>query len=86
MMLFKTPHNMVVEAMEADSFPFRNPTLIMITKMWESVKTLMEYRGFTEYSPIWNNKKLHKLQFMGKIKEWENQGINRLAHLYKDST
>lgn len=46
----------------------------------------MGYRGFTEYSRLWDNKNLQELQVMGKIKEWESCGISRLTHIYEDRT
>lgn len=79
------PHNTVVEALEADYFFFRNPTLKMIRKVWKTVKILMGYEGVFEYTPLWNNKKLQELVVMVNIREWEIQGINRLVHLYMES-
>lgn len=60
-----------------------NPTLKMITKVWQSVKRLTGYKGVTEYSTLWHNKYLQELLVVGKIKEWEKQGIRRLAQLYE---
>lgn len=53
--------------MEADYFSFRSPTLVLMVKVWETAKNLMGYYGFTEYSALWNNKKLHEVQTLGEI-------------------
>lgn len=58
----------------------------MVTKIWQSVKRMMGYRGVTEYSPIWYNKHLQELLIIGKIKEWERHGIKRLIQLYGSKT
>lgn len=73
MMLEGAAHSMVIEALEADSFPPRSPTL-------------MGYNGLTEYAPIWSNRYLQELAPMEKINAWEELGIGRLVQLYVGST
>lgn len=86
MMLQGSLHNMVVEVLEADSFPHRSLTLKLIAKVWQSVKIVMGYKEITECAPIWNNRQLQELVLMEKINEWEESGIGQLAQLYEGST
>lgn len=85
-MLQNTPHGSIVEAMEVGSFPSRLPTLSLMVKVCDTVKTLLGYRGLTEYTPLWENRNLDEIQKMGKIKEWERCGIKFMSQLYKDDT
>lgn len=62
------------------------PTLLLIVKIWKVVKALLGYQGFTEYSPLLDNKHLHELHSIGKMKECENGDINCLAQTYEYMT
>ena len=59
-MLMGSPHRSLIETLEADSFPVMNPTLRLIKKTWQASKIALGYKGLTEYSPLWDNKKLAK--------------------------
>lgn len=52
-------------------------------KVWEKLKHSVNCKGQSEYTPLWHNSKLSEIQKIGKIKEWDNRGINRLIQLYK---
>lgn len=41
--------------------------------------------GYTEFSPIWDNKHLQEVENVEKSKECERCGLRRLAKLYKDT-
>ncbi|XP_073485354.1 vomeronasal type-2 receptor 26-like [Aquarana catesbeiana] len=43
---------------------------------------MVGYGGFSEFSPLWDNKNLKELMVMGKIEEWERSGIHRLAQMF----
>lgn len=58
LVLDDTSHDTIVEAVEADSFSSRYTTVQMMVKSWESVKALLGYNGFSEFSPLWDNKNL----------------------------
>lgn len=62
MLLQNTPHNLLVETLEAGSFLRRLPTLELMTRVWEAAKKTLGYRGFTE----WENSKLGEVQKLGK--------------------
>lgn len=73
-----SPHSSLVEALEADSLQGETPTLKMITRVWQTAKRIMGYKGISEYSPIWNNKNLQELLSVDRNKLWERNGICRL--------
>lgn len=79
-------HNTIIEALEVDSFHYEYPTIKLITKIWKTVKKQMRYNGFTDYTPTWNNRNLQEILKIGKVRELENQGINRLRQLYTGNT
>lgn len=82
-LLNDTKHDTIVEAMEADSFDTKCPTIQMMVKVWVHVKKLLGYTGFAEFSPLWDNNNLKELKKMGRIEEWDRQGIHCLIQLYK---
>lgn len=79
-------HNTLIEALEANSFYDTYPTIIMLTKVWKTVKNQMRYNGCNEYTPIWNNRNLQEIHKIGKVREWEDQGIKKLRQLYSGNT
>ncbi|PIO12292.1 hypothetical protein AB205_0045360 [Aquarana catesbeiana] len=78
-----TCHDTIVEAVEADSFGYSCPTVQLMIRSWKTVKAVLGYTGFSEFSPIWNSKNLEELNVMGKIEEWDRRGIHCLAQLYR---
>lgn len=81
-----TPHKSVLEALEANSFAYRTPTIKLITKVWKSIKALKGMGGETRFTPLWDNKNLQELIQIGKIRIWETKGIVKLVQLYNGST
>lgn len=71
MLLQNTLHNSLVETLEAGSFLRGLPTLELMARVWEAAKKTLGYRGFTEYSPLWENSNLGEVQKLGIIGEWE---------------
>lgn len=57
----------------------------MVGKIWQIVKSEMGYKGFMEFSPIWNNGKLQEFYCIGKNRLWEGHGLTRLAQLFIDN-
>lgn len=82
-LLGDTNRDTIVEALEADSFITRCPTTQLMVKSWTKVKKIMGYVDFSEFSPLWDNSKLNEVKIMGKIEEWDRQGIHFLSQLYK---
>lgn len=72
-----------MEAVEAESFGHSCPTNQLMIRCWKMVKKILGYVGFSEFSPLWNNKNLKELSVMGKIEEWDRKGIHRLMQLYR---
>lgn len=58
----------------------------MVTKVWQSAKRAMGYRGLTEFSPIWHNKQLQELLTIEKNRTWERHGIYKLVQLFDGNT
>lgn len=58
MILQITPHNSLVEIMEAGSFLHGPPTLDLMIRVWEAVKKILGYIGLTEYTPLWEKKQV----------------------------
>lgn len=85
-MIEGAPHKTIMEVLEANSFTNRTPTVRLTLKVWKIVKALKGLGGMTKCTPLWNNKNLRELESIGKIKEWEIKGIDRLAQLYEGST
>lgn len=79
-------HNSVAEALEADSLQRESSTPKMITKVWQTVKRIMGYKGVSEHLPIWHNKYLHELLTIEKNRLWERYGVSRLIQLYEGDT
>lgn len=75
LLLNDTGHNTVVGAVEEDSFGTRCPTTQLMVRVWETVRTMLGYGGFSEFSPIWDNKNLRELKVMG-----ENRGMGSEGH------
>lgn len=69
MLLQITLHESIPEALEAGSFPPKLPTLNIMMRVWDTVKTILDYRGFTEFTPLWENSKLGELWKIGTIRE-----------------
>ncbi|PIO12633.1 hypothetical protein AB205_0199540, partial [Aquarana catesbeiana] len=85
MMIKGAPNNTLVEALEADSFTYRCPTIKLVSKVWQVTKALMGYNEVTEYTPLWHNKNLAEIRGIERPWEWERQGISRLIQLYEDN-
>lgn len=81
-LLQNTPHDSIVEALEAGSFPSGLPTLNLMMRVWDTVKVILKYDGLTEYTPLWENSKLGELQKTGVVKDWKNCGIKSIFQLY----
>lgn len=81
--LSNTCYNTEVEAVEADYFLFKCPTMELMEKGRKTTKALLGYHGFTEYSPLWDIKNLKELNVMGEIEEWERCGIDCLAKMFR---
>lgn len=81
-----SPHSSLVEALEAESLQGEIPKLKMITRVWQTTKRIMGYKGTSEYSPIWNNKNLQELLSVDSNKLWERCGISRLIQIYEGDT
>lgn len=81
-MILGTNHNLLMEALEAESFVFKIPTFTLVNKLWEIVKRMLGYWVYTEFSPIWNNKHLKEVEHIEKCKVWEGCGLVRLVQLY----
>lgn len=65
LLLNDNSHDTIVETVEADSFGSKCPTTQLMVKSWESVKNVLGYVGFSEFSPLWDNKNLNELKVMG---------------------
>lgn len=72
-----------VEAVEAESFGHSCPTTQLMIRSWKMVKAVLGYSGFSEFSPLWNNKNLKEHSVMGKMEEWDRRGIHRLRQMYR---
>lgn len=83
LMILGAPHKTVLEVLEADSFGNKTPTVRLAMKIWKAVKLLSGQGGVTECTPLWDNRNLQELETIGRIKEWEIKGINRLVQLYE---
>lgn len=70
--------------MEAGSFPSRFPTLNLMVKVWDTVKTLLGYRGFTGYAPSGRTEIWERARRWGQLKEWERCGIKFINQLNKE--
>lgn len=46
-------------------------------------KEILEYQGFTDLSPLWNNRHLQELSNVEKSRDWERCGLTRLSQLYR---
>lgn len=84
LLLLSSTHNTIIEALEADAFHDKFPTIKLIIKLWKTVKKKMGYGALTAYSPIWNNHNLQEVLKIGIFREWEKLGLSKLSQLYND--
>lgn len=82
MTLLNTCHETAVEAVKAASFSTRCPTVQLLVKCGKTSETLLGYKGFMEYSILWDNDNLQELNAMGKVVEYERCSIYNLAQMY----
>ena len=83
LILLRSPHKILIEALEADSLHYQCPTVKLINKVWQTTKALLGYTGVTEYAPLGHNENLTELKDIEIPKIWENQGITRVLHMYE---
>lgn len=76
LLLNDTSHDTVLEAVEADSFRSRCPTVQLMVKSWESVRTMLGYSVFSEFYPLCDNKNLKEFKVMGKNRGMGPEGYS----------
>lgn len=70
-------------ALEAGIFQEGSPTYKLIINVWQATKRIMGYGGYTEFSPIWDNRGLRELLTLEKNWIWVRHGIRRLVQLFE---
>lgn len=72
MLLQNTLHRSLVETMEAGSFPWGQSAFDLMMRVWDAAKAALGYRGFTEYTPLWENSNLG-----GNTENRDKQGMGK---------
>lgn len=72
------------QALEANSF--RSSTqahkVWLLVKLWKMIKSLLQYEGYTEFAPLWDNEFQKELGGLGAFSDWRRWDIERLVQLY----
>ena len=74
----------LVECIEAGELGAMDqyPTLILIDKIWNKTKQLLQYTGYNSWSRIWRNSNYPELNKLQGFIDWERWGIKYISQLY----
>lgn len=78
--------DMGLEALAYAKINKQFPTFVLIQKIWNKTRQLQNVTGFTNYSPIWDNKYYPELLPLDSVPRWKKYRIARLKHIFCNST
>lgn len=58
------------------------PTFNLIHKIWTTIQQDIQYEGYTQYMPIWNNLQLPEVVRLENFDLWKKVGILLLCQLF----
>lgn len=62
-----------------------NPLIIHSIQVWYKIRELLKIEGFlSPKTPLWGNRLLPMILQSGNFRSWQEKGISRLEHCYKD--
>lgn len=88
MLLSRSSHYNLITQIESRSFIYatQSPTLVLIHKVWQEVRRIMQYENISTYALIWGNTNYPELCKLEMFESWSAVGIHYIAQLYKDNT
>lgn len=87
LMLFTPGAETIPMGLEAQKFIRSNkqtPTLSLIQKIWNKGRQLQGVQGFTDFSPIWENRTYVELAKLQQGPRWHVHGVTLLSHIFEN--
>lgn len=62
--------------------PQTAPTIVLLKKLWSTVKSKLQVLGFLAETPLWNNPNLAEVYKLEGFQLWRNAGIHNISQLF----
>lgn len=57
-------------------------TMLMLQKVWDTSKSMLQYRGYSQYTPLWDNNTLPEIAKFGTFEHWKLRDITLVSQLF----